>query len=870
MPMWPFGRRGGKAAKLKGRSAAVSEANVPVAARAHEFASSDALRDSPTRRRSRRRRRSSRSSASLRDVEKSSPNRLADQAFLKEKEQGLRRHSSDDDITALPNQKRLEQSPHLRPISQQHIYAYNFPQATSQSSLPTARDRGRLQRPQSLRRSANESALVRRKSSKKQKREPDHIREEEIRAMSMPMPQKRSAASSGGMLRRDSKKVKGPLNRRFERPNSDVSLPLEESIHSSMSGSSDPRAFRVSALDMFSPRPTIRCSVGTQYYYNNIDSSPTSNKSKRDTTGRRTMASRPDTDDRRTSRIDDLADTLDAGALREILDRDKRRRDKKRRQEDERLRRRLERRAEKQRASEAGGTPATPRQESHGVIGLGIEKDAPVPMEDVRPSTPQTPTPQRPQQPQRLETASLAPKTHENSQLPTPVESPMEEAVVSNAQAIRYSRGSVSGPLHSRGPSNISQMPELLSEKFAQETPIESVEQVHDPTASGSLHAVETVDTVAGSRKSTGRRRSSEGRRLGVFASLFRRNKRSSQDPGRTTPSEVSFSNTSRESMSRQPLPAHLAPAQPTQPITIKRPSSVPRRTMSKFREDLPEFPLSPPDSRVQSPEASRGSAIAARRRSQQPTDLNVESNSSGTGARTDSPVSPGVPNAGLMSQSLASVDSEGSWLSGKPVNRRSNRSYFRSSVGSSSALKRTEDFNASYEELGVPDDEYFKRLTPQPDEHHSSPPPNELVPKASSAAMADQDPAADSGDEEAPHTSGRASVEEEQVHTIARHPTVVHRQPRVKSTEGLLSFFQAEKIAAAEESADTVEGAEIAEAAEGESPTSDHEFGTVQRAKSVDFGKNHVRHLSAGSAKLLDIQKRASVSAQTKPQLQR
>jgi len=870
--MWPFGRRGGKAAKLKGRSAAVSDGSVPVAARAHEFASSDALRDSPNRRRSRRRRRSSRSSGSLRDVEKSSPNLPpADQALLKEKEHRLPRHSTDDDdLTALPDQKRLEQSPHLRPISQQHIYAYNFHQDYSQSSLPTARDRGRLQRPHSLRRSVNESALVRRKSSKKQKRDQDHVREEEIRAMSMPMPQKRSAASSGGMLRRESKKVKGALNRRFERPNSDVSLPLEESIHSSMSGNSDPRAFRVSALDMFSPRPTIRCSVGTQYYYNNADTSPTSNKSKRDTTGRRTITSRPDTDDKRTSRIDDLADTLDAGALREILDRDKRRRDKKRRQEDDRLRRRLERRAEKQRVLEAGGTPATPSRESRGAIGLGIEKDAPVPMEGVRPSTPQPSqqlhspqqdvSPSTPQRPQRLETASLAPKTQDNSQLPTPLDSPVEEAVVSNAQAIRYSRGSVSGPLHSRGPSNISQMPELLSEKFAPETPVESVEPIHDPTASGSLHAVDTVDTVAASGKSASRRRSSEGRRMGVFASLFRRNKRNSQDPGRTTPSEVSFSNTSRESMSRQPLPAHLVATQPTQPITIKKPSSVPRRTMSKFREDLPEFPLSPPDSRVQSPEVSRGSAIAARRRSQQPTDLRVESESSETGARTDSPVSPGPPNAGLMSQSLASVDSEGSWLSGKPVNRRSNRSYFRSSVGSSSALKRTEDFNASYEELGVPDDEYFKRLTPQPDDHRFSLEPNESATKASSAAVANQDAAANSGDEEAPHTSAPPSVEEEQVQTVARHPTVVHRQPRVKSTEGLLSFFQAEKIAPEKPTTP-------AEPTEAESPNSDHEFGTVQRAKSVDFGKTHMRHLSAGSAKLLDIQKRASASSQSRSQ---
>ncbi|KAJ4301575.1 hypothetical protein N0V90_003668 [Kalmusia sp. IMI 367209] len=815
----------------------------------------------------------------MRDLEKDSPTlKPLEAAFAKE--QGLPRHSVEDNITALPNQRRLEQSPHLRPVSQQHgAIQYNF-HANSQSSLPTARERGRLQRPQSLRKPATESSgLVRRLSSKKQKREHDHLREEEIRAMSMPLPQKRPAGNSGGMLRRDSKKVKGSLNHRFERPESNISLPVEESIHSSMSGSSDPRAFRVSALDMFSPRPTVRCSVGSQYYSSGADTSPLSNKSRSNAHRGRQPASgdskeesQQDKRDKRSSRIDDLADELDAGSIREIMERDQRRREKRRKAEAERLRRRLERRAEKQRAAEAGasGTPTTPRREAQGTIGagtpplsparerpaaigLGIEKDTDVPMEDVRPSTPQ----QRP--------SPLTPHPEEYSQLPTPLESPMEEPVISSAQAIRYSRGSVSAHTHTRGPSNVSQMPELLSERIAQETPMESIEHAQDPTASGSLHAVETTDTAATSKKGTDRRRSSEGRRMAVFASLFRRGKRRSQDQGRTTPSEASFSNTSRESMSRQPLPAHLVapPPLPTAPIAIKRPSSVPRRTRSKFREDLPEF--TPPDSRVQSREVIHNSAIAARRKSQPPAGLHIESDSSGA-ARTDSPVSPGVPNAGLMSQSLASVDSEGSWLSGKPIKRSSNKSHLRSSIGSSAALKPHEPFNASYEELGIPDDEYFKRLTPQPDEYHTSAHAGHMLDKKpSSTAMSPLNTpgvGAESDDEEAPAAVARASdadSDELVQNSVERHPTVIHRQSRVKSREGLLSFYNDDKPSS-EDPADN------AEPFEGESPTSDNEpVVVVQRARSVDLGKHHFRHLSAGSAKLLDIQKRASSSSQSK-----
>lgn len=881
--MWPFGR---KATRLKeGGPAAVAERKRPVAgsmpaAKAHEFASRDVLRSSPARRQStrsnRRRRRSSRSSASLRALEQDSPTlkSLEAQSAALTNEQGLPRHSLDDNITALPNQRRLEHSPHLRPISQQHgTILYNFSSQdannNSQSSLPTARERGKLQRPQSLRKSVHESGLVRRMSSKKQKREHEHLREEEIRAMSMPLPQKRPAGKSGDMLRRDSKKIKGSLNRRFERPESNISLPLEDSIHSSMSGNSDHRAFRVSALDMFSPRPTVRCSLGSQHYASGNDSSPLSNKSRpytqrgRQPGGRDTPQDWKEKRDKRSSRIDDLADELDTGALREILDRDRRRREKKRKAEDERLRRRLERRAEKQQAADAAlltpGTPTVPRKDAQGTIGLGIERDADVPthmlMEDVQPSTPQHRPP------------PLTPQMDEISQLPTPLESPMEEPVISNAQAVRYSRGSVSAT-HTRGPSNVSQMPELLSELLAQEIPIESIEPANDPATSGSLgslHVVDTSDTAATSKKSAGRRRSSEGRRMAVFASLFRRGKRRSQDPGRTTPSEISFSNTSRESMSRQPLPAHLVaplPPPPTAPIAIKRPSSVPRRTRSKFREDLPEF--TPPDSRVQSPEIIHNSAIAARQKNQPPPGLRIESDSSGA-ARTDSPVSPGVPHAGVMSQSLASVDSEGSWLSGKPIKRSSNKSHLRSSIGSSTALKTQEPFSTSYEELGIPDDEYFRRLTPQPDEHRPSLLSRELSRKPSSMVMSSlEDPvnAAHSDNEEAAPARSRTSQEDEELmhSSLGRHPTVIHHQARVKSREGLLSFFHEEKP-----SAEDVAG-ESAEMVEAESPTSDSEpVPLVQRARSVDLGKHHFRHLSAGSAKLLDIQKRASASSQSK-----
>ncbi|PVI03622.1 hypothetical protein DM02DRAFT_640485 [Periconia macrospinosa] len=854
--MWPFGRR--KAAKVKRPPKDVAETpDRPVAARVHAFANNDVLRSPPSRRSSRRSRNSSRSSTSLRDPDTHSP-----------RPRPL--HDADpaaEALTALPNSRPLAQSPHLRSVSQHSGIPYNF-HHNSRSSLPPHHQHqqhqqqrpSRLQRSQSTRKPANEATSVRRKSTKKQKREHEQLREEEIRAMTLPMPKKRPAGNSASMLRRDSKKVKGALNHRFERPVSNVSLPPEDSIHSSMSANSDPYNYRVSALDMFSPRPTIRCSVGSQYYYDNMGTSPVSNKSSKNTPRRRgTSIIREEMGDKRTSRIDDLADSLDATALREILERDKRRRDKKRRAEDERLRRRLERRAEKQRLTEAGDSSSTPRRQGRGAAGLGIESESvSTPMDDVRPSTPQQSQPQPPTQPStnefqntQLPTPAQSPtKTEGTNQTHTPLDSPTEEPVVSSAQhAVRYSRGSVSGPGHVRGPSNVSHLPELVSRRNAEDTPAASVEQAYDPVANGSLHAVETADTATTPKGTEGRRSSESKRGSSYFTSFFRWGKRRrSQDPNRATPSEASFSNTSRESMSRQPLPAHLVATAPTAPIQIKRPANAPRRTMSKFREDLPEFPMSPPDSRVQSPEVATG-GIAGRRRSRRPAEISVESNSPTTGGRTDSPVSPGVPTAGLMSQSLASVDSEGSWLSGRPMKRASNKSYLRSSVGSASALKRTEGFNPSYEELAIPDDEYVNKQSRTGEHGKTATKTHDIV-------------ESDDEDVAAAERPSQADEEEQEYvkSSVGRQPTIIHRQGRVKSTEGLLSFYHQDN---AGEPPATSSAPDVTE---GDSPTSDGEPMSVQRAKSIDLGKHHIRHLSAGSARLLDI-KRSSLSSQTRSQ---
>lgn len=274
-------------------------------------------------------------------------------------------------------------------------------------------------------------------------------------------------------------------------------------------------------------------------------------------------------------------------------------------------------------------------------------------------------------------------------------------------------------------------------------------------------------------------------------------------------------------------------------------------RAKSKFREDLPELPISPPDSRMPSPDVtSAATAAAAARRAKKPAkpadpvERIRDSDTEPSIGRNDTPVSPSQ-RQGLVSASLASVDSEGSWLASSG-NRHSVQSALSRSMGS--LRQRRPDFNASYEELGGDRDaEYFKRKTHSP-----------------TRAGADNESVSDYGDA----TPAAAALQASQggdpltVHdSIRRKPTLVHRDNRVKSREGLL----AEYAGAEGQSAEIVGSPEDEKDAVDLSGADDpqQEASEVYRARSVNYdkGKSHARQMSAGSAKLLDI-KRPSMEA--------
>ena len=883
MPVWPFGRRARRSKLKQGGPQPVAEGKKPERSsyeKPRPLQPGDPQNIS-SRQSQRSQRTSTKDSASQKNVRRN-------------RTEPLLAKGSVEDITALPISRGPGTSPHLRPAAQDRPeIPYDSRQAAPGSETPPNERRGKLQRPTKLM-SKSETNVQRRKSSKKRRSDP--IREEEIRAMSKPIPiPKRPAGQDSGILRRESKKFRNTFAKQSDGPDSNGSLPLEDSIHSSMSGISEQRTFMIHGFEAFSPRPRLRYSSSPQFipgshhsHHSAVNVVPPPSDWKKE---KQRAVTRETLQESKT--IDDLADDLDAGGLRELMERDKRRQEKKRKQEEERIRRRLQRRADKQASQEmrrqrGDSSPVRPQQSPKAwddtktrrePVGLGLQHQPARDMEENRASNedkenrehgakitatnaPAVATDTVPQDPfaDIADKSEQQPETATDTPMETPLEAPQESAVhepkAEAAQAVRSSQASIQNtppisPERTRIPSGLSQTMDLQ-------------------------HAeVPTPPSEPVKRKAPTELSSSPSRRVGAWTSFFRRGtlaqkRRDAENKG--TPSEVSFSNTSRESMRGQ-IPSHLQ----QQPSDRRRSSGTPHRTQSRFREDLPEMPLSPPDSRKQSPEVTALPPMPRNIEKQATAAAEPKATGGSSRAspgdtmmtqRTDSPVSPppGRSSSALMSQSLASVDSEGSWLSGKPSRRTSKqaRSSHRLSGGESPEKRpRSDDYSASYEELGIPEDEYFRRLTPAPEDDDGQIPQNRKVSgKASSQAVG----GAESMNTETQDPRGldqtllRAGSE--------RRPTVIERSQRVKSSEGLLNQFNHGQTAEADfatpidspsnglEKIESATGESESQYGEPDSPLDEHEPMQMKRAESIDL-KHHSRHVSAGSARLLELPKK-------------
>ncbi|KAL8941553.1 MAG: hypothetical protein Q9216_002185 [Gyalolechia sp. 2 TL-2023] len=739
---------------------------------------------------------------------------------------------------------RSTQQLNKAPTDRGDVPSYYFQHQMSTSSLQPENFSVKTQGPAlNTKRSANDAVLPRRKSSKR--KADDLTREQEIKAMSSPIPiPKRPTSGASGLLARDSKRFPRGIHRNLEDPTSDVSLPIADSLASSMSIVPESQSFRVSAFDVLSPRPTIRYSENPRF--NNGSGSL---RPSRTSTRKEKQPMIPEEPMNPRKRIDDLADEMDAGSLRELLERDRRRTERNRRSDNEKLQRGLQRKADKQRAQKAAEEAKT---------GVGIGKQGPTPVKHVfgteaakvhdKPvpeSWLQDPERERDvrtpeswlKDPSREQLPSTSPfhdpvagtgTTH--LEAPTPTDEP-EEPILETAQAVRMSQASMSPPTsptqHAHEPSTLSHLAYLTSRS----TP-------DIPERPGN----ERRDSDTSARLSSNWR--------SVFRRSGTRANRSPTERGRATPSE--FSNTSRESFARQ-----MPPSVFTRIPQARSGTSI--RTQSRFKEDLPELPLSPPDSRVQSPDAparypspqldQTRSSITSNP-NQPLADIHPAFREEVALSRHQSlnKGSPDAPSSALMSQSLASVDSEGSWLTGRPVKRSSQTPINPLRESASSLQKRLRDLGASDDDMRVAESEreFQDRLTPGPEEVF-------LRQRSIQGLRQTEDSMAtgESDDDIALHPAPAPIAEEEGTWhgAVGRQPTIVRQGTRARSREGLLNEFTA-----GEESGDS--------SGMGDSPggnTSSPDTPFIQRATSVDFGKHHARHISAGSARLLDLPSRSS-----------
>lgn len=711
-----------------------------------------------------------------------------------------------------------------------------------------------------------------RKSSKRRREDQD--REAELRAISKtnftPLRPATDDWNAGRPIKKDIKRAKTMFGGRWHNPSSDVSLPTAGSIHSSLSSDSDHAAYKVSPLNALAPRPTLRYSSFPRW-------APSSGSGPaRAVSGKRKLSEPiPEATLRAHKRIDDLADDFDASDLREVMERDNRRREKRRLRDQEKMDRRLARRAEKQReveaaAAESGDEPPTNLERGalgRELIGLGIEPasavvsnsvhrrpsdatnenvdDSAAPADDEDEEGPGTATP-RPFKTSR--SSSISPEIPLAVKKP---DTPTEPAVA----------GSASEPAPAVAPAAV-QLVEPPSEPVAE--PIrESVvpELLPSPRQKGLLRkksrsksTIQSDMSRSNASPATGRnssladkvRKVSDGSKSKASISWSMLFKWATKNNRGSEPS--SFSNTSRDSMP----PALLQ--LPPQPQVVnyvpprKMSSGVPKRTMSRFREDLPELPLSPPDSRVQSPDVeppvptlpeNLGTPAVHQRamRNDTPTSDEVMRQTPQSWRPDDEP----APSPEPPSISLASIDSEASWLSGRLAAKRSigmRDRYHRRNMSGVSDDNTTTNTDEDY---GIGDDDYLDRLTPAPYGGGASG-------SASNANRLSTGDARPSSDEDGARSGGPAKWG-----AVGKQPTMVHAAAvnMMKSREGLVNYDydrRDEDLGEDDTGTDTNDNSPV-----------DADAG-IHRATSVNLGRGHARHISAGSAKLLQLTPRASV----------
>lgn len=861
------------------------------------------------------------------------------------------------------------------PVGYFYAAAGNNPPLDASSYNPTLRHPSKR----------NGQHLQRIKGSKRRKNADDAEREAELKAISKeaiynhsknlsftPLRPAAEEWTAGRPLKKETVKAHHSFSGRHGRNkrHSDVSIPAAESIDSAMSSDSEQIAYTVSPFSALAPKPTLRYALHS--------SGPPSGGlvPRRLPSQRRKMAQPiPEAVLKAHKRVDDLADNLDASDLRELMERDQRRRERRRLREQERAQQRL-RQAERQRdhPDEDYAESSTPANLARGVLGReSADMGAADSTSAVVTSSTRRESPQRPISPPASpglhppldsdasaisvieEHGSASLSAHERSARISRRRSPVEVFYRPDSSPAPPASDFEAGPSSTKTGENLSSSTPVLPERT--NSKLRKLVKLRRRLSAGS--SLQDPERVSKMGRSSSRKTSDTSSFRGAFSwgalgSIFRRKHKGKHGSG---PS--SFSNLSRDSMAGQAGPrsqaqVHFHWQQPSQSNSIlviqtqppvagsgsastpekqhgahpfKVHSGVPQRTLSRFREDLPDFLMSPPRSREPStepeavppvPKPVSVSDVAAAvsqtqyfdeeeeegqedEREEEEEEHDISSTvqgTQGTGEEHQGSMRGGkaaresmrdTPTSWLQmdtaspspepnqAMSLASIDSEGSWLSGRiskrPISgqdsarvinslddvthkslrtghyRYSRRSWASNETGVSSELA-TSPVSARFtavsgtSEVAMADDEYVHRAVR--DSVGASSASSSTFHRESSLGEMRSSSAED-------ETARWGAVSHHKTTTVVTAPL-----SSMRSNEVLKSFYEGE-----DEDMDSPlsRTSPISQISQDSSEFKEEEAG-LQRATSVNLGKGHVRKISAGSAKLLEISPRSSVDA--------
>lgn len=591
------------------------------------------------------------------------------------------------------------------------------------------------------------------------------MREREIRLLSstpIDIPYRSTPGNGGYGLEHRRRKANG---RHADRYMSDISLSIRESAASSKSDISDPYTYKVNAFAALTPRPVVRYVEAPRLQTARSNNPPPSSRQSSRQDRERPQASTMEEDLYYSKRrVNELADSLDAGALRELLDRDRRRREKKQMDDQEKLRRKLQERADAQAEEQRSQPPTEPEREPESQVHhpepsiAEVAEPHKVPKEDIV-SPIDEPMHAAPENGSWLRGAS---KDRETAG---------RESLESARLIGTIDDGSIRERKLMQRPSFAPSNDITMSRTTLSPSHSSLRHGMHSPTHSQTFGPGSTSDISKGV-ESERRLSDTSSRRGNTITSLFRRGssrlKRRYKERFQDTTPEAS--NASHESFYKiqtqsSPPPSSVIPPR------ILMPSGTLKRSQSKFTEHFGDEPLSPPDSRLQSPDipevpesslekdetfVSRPTPIPGADIKNPNRNRHRSWNSDSVDAEADN-----VP----LSQSLASIDSEGSWMSGQYFRRMSQKP--SSPVRSNLTSFGRDSADASADPLEETDS-------------------LDVSCRPGSNVLGDPEPEV----EAEPADSSPSKPAERWHNEVGRRPVLVNPTVRPKSTQGMLRGF--------------------------------------------------------------------------------